>query len=153
MAILRPHNLRQKEGEKVKVNEYEVKEDLYYTKEHEWAKIEGEYVRIGITDYAQKQLRDIVYVELPEVGKKVGKMGVIGTVESVKAVSEVYSPVSGEVVEVNLELENSPELINQDPYGEGWIALIKPTNLEEELKELMKAEDYLEYLKKEIEEH
>ncbi|MCS7385680.1 MAG: glycine cleavage system protein GcvH [Candidatus Methanomethylicota archaeon] len=137
----------------MKVNDYEVREELYYTKEHEWAKIEGELVRIGITDYAQKQLRDIVYVELPEVGKKISKMGVLGTVESVKAVSEVYSPLSGEVVEVNEELENSPELINQDPYGEGWIAVLKPSNLEEELKDLMKADEYAEYLKKEVEEH
>jgi len=135
----------------VKVNDYEIREDLYYTKEHEWAKIEGEVVRIGITDYAQKQLRDIVYVELPEVGKKVKYMETIGTVESVKAVSEVYSPVSGEVIEVNSELENSPELVNQDPYGQGWIAVIKPDNLNEDIKKLLTAEKYAELIKEELE--
>ncbi len=138
---------------KVKVDDYEIKDELYYTKEHEWAKIEGENVKIGITDYAQKQLRDVVYVELPEVGRKVKYMEAIGTVESVKAVSEIYSPVSGEIVEVNSELENSPELINQDPYGNGWIAIIKPENLEEDLKKLLKANEYAELIKKELEEH
>jgi len=139
-------------GGKLKVNEYEIKEDLYYTEKHEWAKIEGDLVRIGITDYAQKQLRDIVYVELPEKGKEIKKMEAIGTIESVKAVSEVYSPISGEIIEVNTELENSPELINEDPYGEGWIALLKPTNLKDEIKDLLTAKDYAELVKKELEE-
>lgn len=136
----------------MKVNDYQIKEDIYYTQKHEWAKIEGDLVRIGITDYAQKQLRDIVYVELPEEGREIKKMEAITTIESVKAVSEVYSPISGEIVEVNTELENSPELVNEDPYGEGWIALLKPANLEEEIKELLTAEDYAELIKRELEE-
>lgn len=135
----------------MKVNDYEIKENLYYTEKHEWVKIEDNLVRIGITDYAQKQLRDIVYIELPEEGKKIEKMEPISTIESVKAVSEVYSPISGEIVEVNTELENSPELINEDPYGEGWIALLKPANLEE-VKNLLTPKDYAELVKKEIEE-
>ncbi len=127
--------------------EYEVPQGLYYTKEHEWGRVEDGVVVMGITDYAQKELHEIVYVELPEVGTEVEQMGVVGTVESVKAVSEIYSPVSGRVVEVNKRLEESPEILNQDPYGEGWIAKIQPSNLDEELKKLMTAEQYTQYLK------
>ena len=131
----------------IEVGEYKVKEGLYYTKDHEWAKVlDDGTVLVGITDYAQKELGDLAYVELPEIGKEVNKGDVLCEVESVKAVSEVYAPVSGEVVEVNEELEDSPELLNEDPY-EHWIAKLKPTNLEEELKELMDAEAYAEYLK------
>ncbi|CAB49742.1 gcvH glycine cleavage system protein H [Pyrococcus abyssi GE5] len=131
----------------IEVGEYKVKEGLYYTKEHEWAQVlEDGTVLVGITDYAQKELGDIAYVELPEVGKEVKKGEVLCEVESVKAVSEVYAPVSGEVIEVNEELSDSPEKINEDPYG-AWIAKIKPNNLEEELKELMDAEKYAEFLK------
>jgi len=131
----------------IEVGEYKVKEGLYYTKDHEWAQVlEDGTVLVGITDYAQKELGDLAYVELPEIGKEVNKGDVLCEVESVKAVSEVYAPVSGEVVEVNEELEDSPELLNEDPY-EHWIAKLKPTNLEEELKELMDAEAYAEYLK------
>jgi glycine cleavage system H protein len=131
----------------IEVGEYRVKEDLYYTKDHEWAKVlEDGTVLVGITDYAQKELGDLAYVELPEVGKKVNRGDVLCEVESVKAVSEVYAPVSGEVIEVNETLEDSPELLNEDPY-ENWIAKLKPSNLEEDLKELMDAEAYAEYLK------
>lgn len=108
--------------------------------------LEDGTVLVGITDYAQKELGDLAYVELPEVGKEVAKGDVLCEVESVKAVSEVYAPVSGEVIEVNEELEDAPEKINEDPYG-AWIAKIKPSNLEEELKELMDANAYAEYLK------
>ncbi|AEC52810.1 glycine cleavage system protein H [Pyrococcus sp. NA2] len=131
----------------IEVGEYKVKEGLYYTKEHEWVQVlDDGTVLVGITDYAQKELGDLAYVELPEVGKEVNKGDVLCEVESVKAVSEVYAPVSGEVVEVNEELSESPEKINEDPYG-AWIAKLKPKNLEEELKELMDAEKYAEYLK------
>ncbi len=130
----------------IEVGEYKVKEGLYYTKTHEWAQVlEDGTVLVGITDYAQKELGDLAYVELPEVGKEVNKGDVLCEVESVKAVSEVYAPVGGKVVEVNGELEDSPELLNEDPY-EHWIAKIEPTNLEEELKELMDAEAYAKYL-------
>ncbi|ALM75708.1 glycine cleavage system protein GcvH [Thermococcus barophilus] len=131
----------------IEVGEYKVKEGLYYTKEHEWAQIlDDGTVLVGISDYAQKELGDVAYVELPEVGKEVSQGDVLCEIESVKAVSEVYAPVSGEVVEVNGELEDSPEKINEDPY-EAWIAKIKPSNLEEDLKNLMTAEQYAEYLK------
>ncbi|WP_456367731.1 glycine cleavage system protein GcvH [Thermococcus sp.] len=130
----------------IEVGEYKVKEGLYYTKDHEWVQVlDDGNVLVGITDYAQKELGDLAYVELPEVGKEVSRGDVLCEVESVKAVSEVYAPVSGKVVEVNEELEDSPELLNEDPY-ENWIAKIEPYNLKEELKELMDAESYAKYL-------
>ena len=119
----------------IEAGESKIKEGLYYTKDHEWAQImEDGTVLVGISDYAQKELGDLAYVELPEVGKEVSKGDVLCEVESVKAVSEVYAPVSGEVIEVNEELEDAPEKINEDPY-DAWIAKIKPSNLEEELKD------------------
>jgi len=131
----------------VKVGDYEIPEGLHYTKKHEWAKVENSgLVRIGITDYAQKTLHEIVFVETPSVGDEVKQMDAIGTVESVKAVSEVFSPISGRVVEVNDDLLMSPELVNKDPYGVGWIALIEPADLEE-LGKLMNAAEYAEMLK------
>ncbi|AHF80900.1 glycine cleavage system protein GcvH [Thermococcus paralvinellae] len=131
----------------IEVGEYKVKEGLYYTKEHEWVQVlDDGTVLVGISDYAQKELGDVAYVELPEVGKEVSQGDVLCEIESVKAVSEVYAPVSGEIVEVNGELEDSPEKINEDPYG-AWIAKIKPSNLEEDLNNLMTAEQYAEYLK------
>jgi len=126
---------------------YVIPSNLHYSKEHEWLRIEGDYVVIGITDYAQKSLHEIVFVDLPEVGRKVRQMEAIGTVESVKAASEIYTPISGEIMEVNEALTESPELINKDPYGEGWIAKLRPSNLNEDLKNLMTAEKYQEYLK------
>jgi len=127
-----------------------VPEGLYYTREHEWARVlEDGTVLMGITDYAQKKLHEIVNVELPEVGARVGQMEAFASVDSVKATSEIYAPVSGEVVEANEELLDRPELLNQDSYGQGWIAKIRPANreqLEKELKELMTAEEYASYL-------
>ncbi len=102
-----------------------VPETLRYTKDHEWAKLEGKRARIGITDYAQTELTDVVYVELPPIGKVVKQGEPLGTVESVKAVSEIFAPVSGKVVEVNKALEEKPELVNKDPYGEGWMAALE----------------------------
>ena len=116
--------------------------DRKYTKEHEWALDQGNnMVVMGITDHAQELLTDIVYVELPKVGKKVRQMETVAVVESVKSVSDVYSPVSGEVIEVNGRLENEPELINKDAFGEGWIARIK-MDQPEELNNLMGASGY-----------
>jgi glycine cleavage system H protein len=125
-----------------------VPEELLYTKEHEWTKIEGDTATVGITDYAQHQLGDIVYVELVEVGKEVKQMERIGTVESVKAVSDIYSPLSGTVIEVNDSLKDNPELINQDPYGKGWMVKLKIRDISE-TKNLMKAGDYEKYVKEE----
>lgn len=123
--------------------EYEIPEGLLYTKEHEWAKSIGDgIVLVGVTDYAQKQLHEIVYVELPEVDMEVNSSDSIGAVESVKAVSDVFSPVSGTVVEVNESLLDSPELINEDPYGRGWIAKIRAKNLENDLSKLLDAKAY-----------
>lgn len=103
-----------------------VLENLKYSKEHEWVEVLGDdKVRIGITDYAQHSLGDIVFVELPTVGEQVEADDSMGTVESVKAVSDVYSPVSGEVLEVNEALEDDPEIVNNDPYGEGWMAIVR----------------------------
>lgn len=99
----------------------EVPEELRYTKEHEWIRVEGDLVVIGVTDYAQNALTDVVWVELPELGAVVGSMDSFASVESVKSVSEIYAPISGEVIEINEVLEDSPELINEDPYGKGWI--------------------------------
>jgi glycine cleavage system H protein len=101
--------------------------DLKYTKDHEWVRVSGGGARVGITDYAQKQLGDIVYLELPEVGRTVNKGDVFGTIESVKAVSELYAPVSGEVTEVNTALTEKPETVNKDPHG-AWMIALKVTN-------------------------
>jgi len=124
----------------------EVMQGLKYTKEHEWAKADGNIVTVGITDYAQHALTDIVFVELPEKGKKVEKMKSFSVLESVKSVSDVFAPVSGEIVEVNKELSEKPQLINEGPYGKGWIAKIKARNISE-LNELMSAEQYKDYVK------
>ncbi len=135
----------------VKVDNIQIPDDLLYNESHQWAKIENGKVRVGITDFAQKQLKEIVYVELPEVGDDVSQGEEFGTIESVKAVSELYAPVSGKIVEVNEALEDSPELVNSDPYGEGWMIVIEATNLEEEKENLLSAEDYAELIEKELE--
>jgi len=131
----------------LKVDGYEVIEGLYYSKEHEWVKVEGNLCRIGISDYAQKSLHEIVYADLPEMGRRVKRMESMGSVESVKAVAEVFSPIAGEVVEVNRKLSEQPELINKSPYGEGWLAVIKPDSLQADLGELMDASAYADYLR------
>ena len=120
-------------------------ENFYYTKDHEWLKVEGEEAVIGITDFAQKQLGDIIYVDLPPVGKSLEAHQAVSSVESVKSVSDVYSPVSGEVVTVNTELSQAPDLINKDPHGQGWIVRLKMKD-KSELNNLMKAGDYEKYL-------
>ncbi len=127
--------------------EYTVPEDLYYTKKHEWVRIEGDKCRIGVTDYAQNSLHEIVYVELPKVGTKVAQNQSLGTVESVKAVADVYSPIAGEVLDVNTTLSDAPELVNKSPYGEGWITLIRPADLKKDLPSLLKAQAYRDFLK------
>jgi glycine cleavage system H protein len=119
---------------------------LYYTKEHEWMKVENGKCRVGVTDYAQKALHEVVYVDLPNVGKALTQNITFGTVESVKAVSELYSPVSGEVTERNEKLVESPELVNQDPYGAGWIVIVKPSRLPADLQALLNAEGYVRFL-------
>ena len=126
----------------------EIPGELKYTKDHEWVRVEGDNCRIGITDYAQNSLHEVVYADLLKVGRVLGKGESFGTVESVKAVSEVYSPVSGEVLETNQKLIDAPELVNQQPYGEGWLILMKPSKLGEELSSLMPAKEYGELLER-----
>ena len=118
-----------------------VPKDLKYSEEHEWVQEESGLAIVGITDYAQKELGDIVFVELPAVGDRVDQMEPFGTVEAVKAVSELYAPVSGEVVEVNSKLEDTPQLLNSDPYGEGWIIKITMDD-QGELDNLLSASEY-----------
>lgn len=118
-----------------------IPKDLKYTTEHEWVKIEGNRVKIGITDYAQRELGDVVFVDLPAAGEQITAKATMATIESVKAVSEIYAPLTGEVMETNDNLEHSPELVNQDPYGKGWIAIVEPVD-PEELKGLMDAAAY-----------
>jgi len=119
--------------------------DLKYTREHEWAKIEGDRARIGITAYAQEQLGDVVFVELPKVGAKVSAMKTFGVVESVKAVSDLFAPLSGEVVEVNAELPKTPELVNADPYGQGWMLVVR-LSTPAEVDQLLTAQAYAEFI-------
>ncbi|WP_028783609.1 glycine cleavage system protein GcvH [Thalassobacillus devorans] len=119
--------------------------DLSYSEEHEWVKTEGEKVRIGITDFAQSELGDIVFVELPEVGDELEADEPFGSVESVKTVSELYAPVSGKVVEINEELEDSPEFVNESPYEKAWMVIVEPSD-KSEMDELMTAEQYEEMI-------
>lgn len=118
-----------------------VPSDLKYTPEHEWVKVEGDRATVGVTEYAQKELGDVVYVELPALGEKVKAKAEMGSIESVKAVSDIYAPLTGEILEVNDELQFSPELVNQDPYEKGWIAVVEITSADE-LKNLLTAQEY-----------
>jgi len=119
----------------------QVPAELKYTREHEWAKVEGDRARIGITAFAQEQLGDVVFVELPKVGARVTAMKTFGVVESVKAVSDLFAPLSGDVAEINAELAKKPELVNTDPYGEGWMIVVRLAD-PKEAEGLMSASDY-----------
>ena len=121
----------------VKVGAYEVPEGLYYSKDFEWIKIEGDKVRMGLTDYAQKTLREIVYAELPNAGGDIKQSEPYGTVESVKAVSDLVAAITGTIEEVNDEVQSKPELLNEDPFGKGWLLMVKPVNLQADLANLM----------------
>ncbi len=120
-------------------------DNLRYTKEHEWVRVDGDTGIIGITDHAQKELGDIVYVDLPKVGSSAEQGKTIGSVESVKAVSDIYSPISGEVLEVNEMLTQSPEKLNEDPHGAAWLVKVRLTS-PEEIKALMSSADYQSYI-------
>ncbi|PMQ01547.1 MAG: glycine cleavage system protein H [Dictyoglomus sp. NZ13-RE01] len=120
-------------------------EDRKYSKEHEWAKLDGNNAIIGITYHAQNELGDVVYVDLPSIGKEVKQGDILATVESVKTASEVYSPLSGKVVKVNEELKTKPELLNEDPYEKGWIAVIELSN-PSEYETLLSAEEYKSFI-------
>ena len=119
--------------------------DYLYSRDHEWVHVEGDLCTLGITEYAQEELGEIVFVELPDVGQSFNVTDEVGTIESVKAVAEVYTPVSGDVAEVNSALEEEPELVNDDPHGDGWLVKLK-VDSKSELGELMSAEAYEEYI-------
>ena len=123
-------------------------EELRYTSSHEWVRVDGDVGTIGITDYAQKELGEIVYLELPEIGHVFNADEEFGTVESVKAVSELFTPVSGEIVDVNKGAVNEPGIVNDDPFGDGWLIKMKLTT-DEEVQKLMSADEYAEYVKQE----
>jgi glycine cleavage system H protein len=120
--------------------------DLSYSKEHTWAKSEGENIRVGISDYAQNQLGELIYIELPQQGDTFGKDEVFGIVESVKTTAELYTPIGGQIVSVNSDLEDSPEVVNSKPYDDGWMIEIKPDD-QSELDDLLSREDYIKMLK------
>lgn len=119
--------------------------NIKYTNEHEWIRLEGDIAYVGITDYAQQQLGDIVFIDVPTEGETLEKGETFGTVEVVKTVSDLFLPIGGEILEVNSQLEEHPELVNQDPYGEGWIIKLKPTNTDE-MNELLDAAAYKEII-------
>jgi glycine cleavage system H protein len=124
-----------------------IPDDLHYTEEHEYVKSTGGdgVVIVGITDYAQGELGDVVYVDLPDVGSTVGQMDVFGTIEAVKAVTELFSPLAGEVVEINPDLDSNPNLVNQDPYGDGWMIKLRMQN-PDDLGQLLTADDYRQHI-------
>ena len=122
-----------------------IPEELRYSEQHEWVSLDDDAGTIGITDYAQTELGDIVFVELPEVGERFEQGQSFGSVEAVKAVEDLYCPVSGEVIEVNAEVKSKPELVNEDAYGDGWLMIVRPHDFEPE-EELLEPEEYLEHL-------
>ena len=134
----------------VKVESFEVPEGLYFSKDFEWIKIEGDKIRMGVSDYAQKSLREIVYAELPTVGTEIKQGEPYGTLESVKAVSDLVAAVSGTIAEVNDEVQSKPETLNEDPYGKGWLIVVKPTDLQVELSNLMDFNAAVEWHKAQV---
>ena len=134
-------------GKTMQVLNYDIPDDLYYSKEHEWVRVKGKTAVIGITDYAQKSLHEVVYVEAPKIASRIEQSQSIGSVESVKSVSDIFTPISGEIMEINTELAESPELINEDPYGEGWIAKVQLVNFRDDSKKLLSSEQYADYIR------
>ncbi len=129
---------------------YNMPDDLYYNEEHSWAKVENGKVRVGMTDFFQKEAGDIVFVDLPEEGDEVSQGEVCGKIQSRKWIGKLVAPVSGEIAEINEDLDEDPTLINSDPYGKGWIMVIEASNLEDELKNLMKGESVASFIQREI---
>ncbi len=132
----------------IKVGEYRIPKGLLYTDKHHWVKVEGDRARIGITDYAQRKLKDVVYIELPSVDDELVRGESYGVVESIKAAEDLYAPLSGRVIEVNEEVISNTSLINEDPYGRGWLLVVEIAK-PEEVDELLKPEEYAELLKRE----
>ena len=135
----------------MKIEDYFFPDDMYYHKEHFWAKVEGDVVTMGTTDFAQKLAGQVVYIELPPPGKMVEQGKPCGSMESGKWVGRIYAPVSGKIESINGELEDTPELINESPYEKGWMCKVKASNLQEDLKNLMKADGLSEFIKSEVE--
>src|SRR3972149_5941168 len=131
----------------MRVLDYEIPDKLYYSKEHEWVRLEDKEAIVGVTDYAQKQLHEIVYVEVQQEGSEVKQFQTMGTVESVKSVSDIFSPVTGKITKVNKELSDSPELLNEDPYSKGWLAKINLTDFKKDMEKLLTAAQYSDYIK------
>jgi len=128
------------------MSDTEVKDDRKYSKDHEWIKVEGDLVVVGITDFAQNSLHEITFVEISDVGTTLEANSECGLVESMKASSDIFSPVGGKIVEVNTTLEDAPEIVNEDPYGKGWMFKLKPSNLDADLAGLMDAAAYQEFI-------
>ena len=128
------------------MSDTEVKDDRKYSKDHEWVKVEGGLVVVGITDFAQNSLHEITFVEISEVGTTLEASNECGLVESMKASSDIFSPIGGEIVEVNTELEDAPEIVNEDPYGKGWMFKLKPSSLDADLEGLMDAAAYKDFI-------
>jgi glycine cleavage system H protein len=135
----------------IEIEGYKIIEDLLYSKDHVWIKIENNKAKIGITDYIQKNLHDIVYIELPEINSNISQGKQIALIESIKTISEIHSPLTGKIIKINEELKSKPELINESPYEDGWIAIIEPKNFEKEKNNFLNFEKYLEYIKEIIE--
>jgi len=135
----------------IEIEGYKIIEDLLYSKDHVWIKIENNKAKIGITDYIQKNLHGIVYIELPKINSNISQGKQIALIESIKTVSEIHSPLTGKIIKINEELKSKPELINESPYENGWIAIIEPTNFEKEKNDFLNFEKYIEYLRKIIE--
>jgi len=131
----------------MRVLNYEIPDKLYYSKEHEWLRFEEKEAVIGITDYAQKQLHEIVYVEVQKEGTEIKQFQTMGTVESVKSVSDIFSPITGRITQVNTELSDTPELLNQDPYGKGWLAKVNVADSKRDTAKLLTPQQYAEYIK------
>ena len=133
--------------------DYKTPDELLYAKTHEWVRVDGDEVRVGISDYAQSALGDVVFAELPDVGRKLTMGEPFGVVESVKAASDVYAPISGEVTAINDALLDTPETVNSDPYSDGWMLKIKPTDLENERGKLLDATAYTQHVEDEASKH
>jgi len=131
----------------MRVLDYEIPDKLYYSKEHEWLRLDNKEAVMGITDYAQKQLHEIVYVEVQKKGTEIKQFQTMGTVESVKSVSDIFSPATGKITQVNTELSDKPELLNHDPYGNGWLAKVETTDPKKDLAKLLTPQQYAEYIK------
>ncbi|MEM2987138.1 MAG: glycine cleavage system protein GcvH [Nitrososphaerota archaeon] len=135
----------------IEIEGYKIIKNLLYSKDHVWIKIENNKAKIGITDYIQKNLHDIVYIELPEINSNIHQGKKLALMESIKTISEMHSPLTGKILKINEELKSKPGLINESPYEDGWIAIIEPINFEKEKSNLLNFKEYVEYIRKIIE--